>query len=186
MNRTREGYKFYFNANTMEYAWERPKDVKKDYSILTREEIQVIQKSFVQREHTFNFFLKNFVTSFWLLSIQVRFDTILSAECHQFSSREMPQYNMILSGCDIFFLQTFVSEVTSAYDRELLFKSNEPFIIKLQSHVRGYLARKRFNERMNFMRTQLPAITKIQVRVRVLFLVCCKVERVAFIFSMGF
>ncbi len=46
MNRTREGYKFYFNANTMEYAWERPKDVKKDYSILTREEIQVRQKSF--------------------------------------------------------------------------------------------------------------------------------------------
>ena len=30
----------------MEYAWERPKDVKKDYSILTREEIQVRQKSF--------------------------------------------------------------------------------------------------------------------------------------------
>ncbi len=41
MNRTREGYKFYFNVNTMEYAWERPKDVTKDHSILTREEIQV-------------------------------------------------------------------------------------------------------------------------------------------------
>lgn len=41
MNRTKEGYKFYFNVNTMEYAWERPKDVTKDHSILTREEIQV-------------------------------------------------------------------------------------------------------------------------------------------------
>ena len=32
----------------MEYAWERPKDVTKDHSILTREEIQVSTTSQVE------------------------------------------------------------------------------------------------------------------------------------------
>ncbi len=42
MNRTREGFKFYFNIHTMENSWDRPDGVRKDHSLLTREEIQVI------------------------------------------------------------------------------------------------------------------------------------------------
>ncbi|OWF47735.1 ras GTPase-activating-like protein IQGAP1 isoform X2 [Mizuhopecten yessoensis] len=59
-------------------------------------------------------------------------------------------------------VQKVVSEVTAEYDRELLFKANENFIVRIQSCVRGYLARKAYLERVNFMNTQLPAITKIQ------------------------
>lgn len=42
--------------------------------------------------------------------------------------------------------------------------SNEPTIIKLQSHWKGYLARKSYKNRMTFIKEQLPAIIKIQVR----------------------
>ncbi|XP_060062495.1 ras GTPase-activating-like protein IQGAP1 [Ylistrum balloti] len=59
-------------------------------------------------------------------------------------------------------VQKVVSEVTAEHDRELLFKANENFIVRIQSCVRGYLARKAYTERVNFMNTQLPAITKIQ------------------------
>ncbi|XP_077989473.1 ras GTPase-activating-like protein IQGAP1 isoform X2 [Glandiceps talaboti] len=59
-------------------------------------------------------------------------------------------------------IQSVVSKVTSDYDRQLLFESNEPLIVKLQAHVRGTLVRKDFKERKNFMFTQLPAIIKIQ------------------------
>lgn len=60
-------------------------------------------------------------------------------------------------------LQGVVSEVTAAYDRELLFKSNEPFITKVQALWRGHKARKDYRERMNFIKNQEPAITKLQV-----------------------
>lgn len=59
-------------------------------------------------------------------------------------------------------VQKVVSEVTAEHDRELLFKANENFIVKIQSCVRGHLARKTYLDRVNFMNKQLPAITKIQ------------------------
>ncbi|XP_012941932.1 ras GTPase-activating-like protein IQGAP1 isoform X2 [Aplysia californica] len=59
-------------------------------------------------------------------------------------------------------IQRVVSEVTAEYDREMLFKSNEGLITKIQANVRGHLARKAYKERKNFMNTQLPAILKIQ------------------------
>ena len=42
-------------------------------------------------------------------------------------------------------------------------QSNEPLIIKLQSHWKGYLARKAYNERTTFIKEHLPAVIKIQV-----------------------
>lgn len=97
MNRARDGTKFYFNVISKEYTLERSDRIKKDHSLVTRDEIQ---------------------------------------------------------GC--------VSEVTAAHDRQLLFKANEKFIILVQSRIRGYLARKRYNERLSFLYTRLPAIIKIQ------------------------
>ena len=46
MNRVRDGHKFYFNANEMEYSWEKTEVMKKDYSLLTRDEIQVRVKDY--------------------------------------------------------------------------------------------------------------------------------------------
>ena len=40
MNRTRDGYKFYFNVHSMEAGWEREDYMKKDHDLLTRDEIQ--------------------------------------------------------------------------------------------------------------------------------------------------
>ena len=41
MNRTHEGYKYYFNVHSMEAGWERTEAMKKDHSLLTKDEIQV-------------------------------------------------------------------------------------------------------------------------------------------------
>ncbi|XP_033108850.1 ras GTPase-activating-like protein IQGAP1 isoform X3 [Anneissia japonica] len=59
-------------------------------------------------------------------------------------------------------IQGVLSKVTSNYDRQLLFKSNEDKIITLQAHTRGMIARKSFHDRMDFIRRQLPAIIRIQ------------------------
>ena len=140
MNRTKEGYKFYFNVNTMEYAWERPKEVTKDHSILTRDEIQV-RTSVIAR---FEFLIHH-------CSVQNFISLNHGHDCSLFKMSSL-------------YFQATVCEITAAHDRELLFKSNQPFIIKLQAQMKGYLARKRYKERLEFLHTQLPAVVSIQVQ----------------------
>ena len=62
-----------------------------------------------------------------------------------------------------FVLQTVVSNETAKHGRQVYLQANEASIVKLQAHWRGYLAKKTFNERKQFMTKQLPAIIKIQV-----------------------
>lgn len=97
MNRVRDGTKFFYNINTQEYTWARRDDIVKDFSLLTKEEIQGV-----------------------------------------------------------------VTEVTAEHNREMLFRANEEFIVLVQAHVRGYLTRKAFRDRMNFLSQQMPAITTLQ------------------------
>ena len=58
-----------------------------------------------------------------------------------------------------------VSRQTAEYDRWAYMQSNEPMIVKLQAHWKGYLERKAYKERLHFMKEQLPAIIKIQVHL---------------------
>ena len=46
MNRVRDGTKFYFNVITRDYSLERLDSIKKDYSLVTRDEIQVSSQQF--------------------------------------------------------------------------------------------------------------------------------------------
>uniref|UniRef100_A0A3Q3J6C6 IQ motif containing GTPase activating protein 1 n=1 Tax=Monopterus albus TaxID=43700 RepID=A0A3Q3J6C6_MONAL len=59
-------------------------------------------------------------------------------------------------------IQSVVSGVTTAYNREQLWLANETLITKLQAHCRGYLVRNGLKERMNFLKSQEPAVTCIQ------------------------
>lgn len=56
-----------------------------------------------------------------------------------------------------------VSGVTTAYNRDQLWRANESLITKLQARCRGYLVRSGQKERMNFLKAQEPAVTAIQV-----------------------
>lgn len=59
--------------------------------------------------------------------------------------------------------QSVVSGVTTAYNREQLWLANEALITKLQARCRGYLVRNGRQERMNYLKSQDPAVTCIQV-----------------------
>uniref|UniRef100_A0A8C0IN70 Ras GTPase-activating-like protein IQGAP1 n=1 Tax=Chelonoidis abingdonii TaxID=106734 RepID=A0A8C0IN70_CHEAB len=63
-------------------------------------------------------------------------------------------------------IQSSISGVTAAYNREQLWLANENLITKLQACCRGYLVRQEFNSRMNFLKKQVPAITCIQSQWR--------------------
>ncbi|KAM6257192.1 ras GTPase-activating-like protein IQGAP1 [Porphyrio hochstetteri] len=63
-------------------------------------------------------------------------------------------------------IQSTISGVTAAYNREQLWLANETLITKLQACCRGYLVRQEFNSRMNFLKKQVPAITCIQSQWR--------------------
>ncbi|XP_063433642.1 ras GTPase-activating-like protein IQGAP1 [Mytilus trossulus] len=59
-------------------------------------------------------------------------------------------------------IQKVITDITSAHDRGQFLKANESFVVKIQSHTRGYLARKQYKQRLHFMQTQIPAVVKIQ------------------------
>uniref|UniRef100_A0A452SD67 Ras GTPase-activating-like protein IQGAP1 n=1 Tax=Ursus americanus TaxID=9643 RepID=A0A452SD67_URSAM len=63
-------------------------------------------------------------------------------------------------------IQSSISGVTAAYNREQLWLANEGLITKLQACCRGYLVRQEFRSRMNFLKKQIPAITCIQSQWR--------------------
>ncbi|NXC39144.1 IQGA1 protein, partial [Penelope pileata] len=63
-------------------------------------------------------------------------------------------------------IQSTISGVTAAYNREQLWLANENLIMKLQACCRGYLVRQEFNSRMSFLKKQVPAITCIQSQWR--------------------
>ncbi|XP_027753001.1 ras GTPase-activating-like protein IQGAP1 [Empidonax traillii] len=63
-------------------------------------------------------------------------------------------------------IQSTISGVTAAHNREQLWLANENLIMKLQACCRGYLVRQEFNSRMNFLKKQVPAITCIQSQWR--------------------
>ncbi|XP_030353670.1 ras GTPase-activating-like protein IQGAP1 isoform X1 [Strigops habroptila] len=63
-------------------------------------------------------------------------------------------------------IQSTISGVTAAYNREQLWLANENLITKLQACCRGYLVRQEFHSRMNFLKKQVPAITCIQSQWR--------------------
>uniref|UniRef100_A0A803XRK8 IQ motif containing GTPase activating protein 1 n=1 Tax=Meleagris gallopavo TaxID=9103 RepID=A0A803XRK8_MELGA len=51
-------------------------------------------------------------------------------------------------------IQSTISGVTAAYNREQLWLANENLIVKLQACCRGYLVRQEFNSRMSFLKKQ--------------------------------
>ncbi|XP_077320303.1 ras GTPase-activating-like protein IQGAP3 [Lithobates pipiens] len=63
-------------------------------------------------------------------------------------------------------IQSVITRVTSSFQREKQWQANTDILVKLQAHMRGYLIRKAFSERMHLLHRQVPAITLIQAHWR--------------------
>uniref|UniRef100_A0A672LIY2 Ras GTPase-activating-like protein IQGAP1 n=1 Tax=Sinocyclocheilus grahami TaxID=75366 RepID=A0A672LIY2_SINGR len=63
-------------------------------------------------------------------------------------------------------IQSVVSGVTTAYNREQLWLANESLIAKLQARCRGFLVRRGTKDRLGFLKSQEPSVTCIQAHWR--------------------
>ncbi|XP_013014436.1 ras GTPase-activating-like protein IQGAP3 isoform X1 [Cavia porcellus] len=63
-------------------------------------------------------------------------------------------------------IQSTITKVSAAHDRQQLWKAHMSFIIRLQACLRGFLVRRKFAEESHFLRTRLPAVIKIQAHWR--------------------
>ncbi|NWU57806.1 IQGA2 protein, partial [Dromas ardeola] len=59
-------------------------------------------------------------------------------------------------------IQSVVTRVTAAHDRERLWASNVAFVVRLQARLRGCLVRREFAARRHVLREQWPAAIRIQ------------------------
>ncbi|XP_075788420.1 ras GTPase-activating-like protein IQGAP2 isoform X4 [Pelodiscus sinensis] len=59
-------------------------------------------------------------------------------------------------------IQTIIGQVTADYNREQLWFANENLILQLQALARGFLVRKNYEERKEYLQNQEPLVIKIQ------------------------
>ncbi|XP_069736818.1 ras GTPase-activating-like protein IQGAP2 isoform X3 [Phaenicophaeus curvirostris] len=59
-------------------------------------------------------------------------------------------------------IQNIVGQVTADYNREQLWLANENLIVHLQARARGFLVRKKYQERKAYLQNQEPSAIKIQ------------------------
>ncbi|XP_064899014.1 ras GTPase-activating-like protein IQGAP3 isoform X1 [Columba livia] len=59
-------------------------------------------------------------------------------------------------------IQSIITQVTAAHDRECLWASNVAFVVRLQARLRGFLVRRDFAARRHVLWEQRPAATRIQ------------------------
>ncbi|KAM4810421.1 ras GTPase-activating-like protein IQGAP2 [Rhinophrynus dorsalis] len=59
-------------------------------------------------------------------------------------------------------IQIITGKITADYNREQLWMANESLIILLQAQMRGYLVRKAYKERKEFLHAQEPSAIKLQ------------------------
>ncbi|NWH66652.1 IQGA2 protein, partial [Geococcyx californianus] len=59
-------------------------------------------------------------------------------------------------------IQSIVGQVTADYNREQLWLANENLIVQLQARARGFLVRKKYQERKAYLQNQEPSAIKIQ------------------------
>ncbi|KAJ7416558.1 Ras GTPase-activating-like protein IQGAP3 [Willisornis vidua] len=64
-------------------------------------------------------------------------------------------------------IQSVITRVTAAHDRERLWVSNAAFVVRLQARLRGFLVRREFAARRHVLREQQPAATRIQIQAGV-------------------
>ncbi|EDO31617.1 predicted protein, partial [Nematostella vectensis] len=89
-----------------------------------------------------------------------------SVECPQYSLREPERLSTDILSSRKPYCGPLVDRVTGDYDHMVYLQSNEPMIVKLQSHWKGYLARRAYKDRQTFIKEQLPAILRIQANIR--------------------
>ncbi|KAK1151497.1 ras GTPase-activating-like protein IQGAP3 [Acipenser oxyrinchus oxyrinchus] len=63
-------------------------------------------------------------------------------------------------------IQSILTRVSAAHDRDCLWRASEPFVTRLQARGRGYLLRTQLAIRRHFLHKQLPAVLAIQCHWR--------------------
>ncbi|XP_068109676.1 LOW QUALITY PROTEIN: ras GTPase-activating-like protein IQGAP3 [Hyperolius riggenbachi] len=63
-------------------------------------------------------------------------------------------------------IQSVINHVTSGFQRERQWEANTDMLVKLQAHMRGFLVRKAFSDRMHLLHKQIPAVILIQAHWR--------------------
>lgn len=74
-------------------------------------------------------------------------------------------------------LQEIVTCVSGSYGRNVLWKSSEALIMRLQARIRGHLIRQQLETRRHYLGNQTQAVVIIQVRNKGEHLLCHRINR---------
>ncbi|KAL8562627.1 hypothetical protein ACOMHN_011199 [Nucella lapillus] len=161
MNRVRDGSKFFYNIHTQEYAWTRREDIAKDYSLLTKDEIQGVITE-VTGEHNREM----------LFRANEDFIVLVQAHIRGYLTRKAVRDRMDFLGQQLPAITTIQawfkgSKQKRAYqDRLQHLSDNTPAAVKLQAFARMWRDRKRYRDKKKFFKDNEDKIVKLQAFFR--------------------
>ncbi|XP_059176256.1 ras GTPase-activating-like protein IQGAP1 [Physella acuta] len=161
MNRLRDGTKFFYNVHTGEHAWTRGDTIVKDYSLLTREEIQRVVSEVTAKYDRQMLFQSNEAL---ITKIQANMRGHMARKAYKervnFMKKQLPA---------IVKIQAFwrASKQRHKYrDRINFFKDNADSVTLLQSYYRMWRDRSAYRKRLQYFKDNEDAIVKIQAFFR--------------------
>jgi len=157
MNRLKDGTKFFYNIDTADHAWSRGDTIVKDYSLLTKEEIQRVVSEVTAHHDREMLFASNEPL---ITKIQAHMRGHMARKAYKerqdFMRTQMPAIKMI-QAC-----WRGAKQRHKYKDRLNFLKDNNDSVILLQSYFRMWKTRKAYRERLQFFRDNEASIIKIQ------------------------
>nr|KAI8756299.1 ras GTPase-activating-like protein IQGAP1 isoform X2 [Biomphalaria glabrata] len=161
MNRVRDGSKFFYNVHTGQHAWTRGDTIIKDYSLLTREELQRVVSEVTAKHDREMLFKAN---EGLITKIQANMRGHLARKAYKervnFMKKQLPAIIKI-QAC-----WRGAKQRHKYKDRLNYIKDNTDSVILLQSYVRMWRARKAYQDRLQYFKQNEDAIIKIQAFFR--------------------
>lgn len=161
MHKLRDGFRFFFNVNSLTHSWQKTEDVRKDYSLLTRDEIQAC---IAEVTAAYDRQLLYQMNERFIVLLQARFRGALARR--RFHKLKIFYRTRLPAIIKIQSWWRMIRARNSYTDRIEYFRSREDAAVEIQSYVRMYLARTAFLEKLQFFRDRVEAVVKIQAFMR--------------------
>ncbi|ESN91702.1 hypothetical protein HELRODRAFT_108462 [Helobdella robusta] len=161
MNKLSNGSKYFFNINTMEGSWKKESNIVKDYSLLTRDDIENCVAEVNKSSARHSLFK---ASEHYIIQLQAHIKGAMVRR------RFLRRKKLLLSQTPaVKAIQHWWRRVkaTKEMRRKMNYYSdNEHSVVQAQALTRMYLTRKAYQERLNYFKKHVSGIVKIQAFMR--------------------
>ncbi|KAK6188369.1 hypothetical protein SNE40_004554 [Patella caerulea] len=161
MNRLKDGSKFFYNANTGEYAWHRRDDIVKDHNILTKDEIQTVVNEITADHNRKLLFEAN---EDFIVQSQAMIRGYLARKHYRDRLTYLKDQEPNVVKLQAWWKSR--KQQKEFKNRKNYLGDNTDAVIKIQSYARMWRDRKKYRDRLKYFKDNEDKVIKIQAFFR--------------------